>query len=245
MLSMVSHSSHTDACFRPHCFPEIGAGGTPSEAETEASFPGKAAGGDPGAFVPAKNGGEPTAELSLEERLALAREEGHAAGFDAGQKAAAESLAPVIQALQSAVAAMSTTESDIMDQAERAVVELSLGIAAKMIPQTIEAMPEAALAVVNQALEKVLAGTRLTLRVNPEDLEQLQERQQELTLPAIDPARLSWSADPGVGRGGCILETDFGDIDARIEHQLEVIDHLFRRQLAKTDSNEADQGAGR
>jgi flagellar assembly protein FliH len=191
-------------------------------------------------FIPAKHGNaaEGEAEPTLEEQLERAHQEGHTAGFEAGQKAAAESLAPVIQALQSAVTAMAGTESQITAQAEKAVVELSLAISAKLVPQAIAELPDTVLTVVNQALSKVLTGTRLNLRVNPADLEGLQARQAALALPSIDPARLTWSADPGVGPGGCILETDFGDIDARIEHQLQVIDKLFRQQLAKTDAIE-------
>jgi flagellar assembly protein FliH len=191
-------------------------------------------------FIPAKHGNsaEGEAEPTLEEQLARAHQEGHTAGFEAGQKAAAESLAPVIQALQSAVTAMAGTESQLTAQAEKAVVELSLAISAKLVPQAIDELPDTVLTVVNQALSKVLTGTRLNLRVNPADLESLQARQAALALPSIDPARLTWSADPGVGPGGCILETDFGDIDARIEHQLQVIDKLFRQQLAKTDAIE-------
>jgi flagellar assembly protein FliH len=241
---MVAHSSDTQGCFRPHCFPEIdGAVATPDPKAGEA-FPADGGRGGVGPFIPANHGAEAgeNPERSLEDQLALARQEGHAAGFEAGQKAAAESLAPVIQALQSAVAAMTATESDLTAQAERAVVELSLAIAAKVIPRAIGELPDAVLTVVNQALGKVLAGTRLTLRVNPADLERLQASQEALALPAIDPARLTWSADPGVGPGGCILETDFGDVDARIEHQLQLIEKLFRHQLARTDATEEGQG---
>jgi flagellar assembly protein FliH len=237
---MVSHSSDTKGCFKPHCFPEIDGAIAAPDSKAGEAFPEDGGRGGVDAFIPANHGKEAggSAEQSLEERLALAHQEGQAAGFEAGQKAAAESLAPVIQALQSAVTAMATTEDQMAAQAEKAVVELSLAVAAKVIPQAVGELPDALLTVVNQALPKVLAGTRLNLRVNPADLERLRANQEVLDLPAIDPARLTWSADPGVGPGGCILETDFGDIDARIEHQLHLIDKLFRQQLAKSGTIE-------
>ena len=243
MLNMVTHStSDGDGCFKPHCFPEIDGAFAPAKPKPMVGKDVPSHDGEEpvGRFIPARHGKDAPegAEPSVEERLAAARQEGYAAGHEEGQKAAAGSLAPVIQALQSAVAAMAANEAQLTAQAEKAVVELSLAIADKVIPQTIGELPEALLTVVNQALSKVLAGTRLNLRVNPDDLDRLKANQSELALPAIDPARLTWSADPAVGPGGCIVETDFGDIDARIEHQLTIIESLFRSQLSKTTAIE-------
>jgi flagellar biosynthesis/type III secretory pathway protein FliH len=241
---MVSHaSSNGDGCFKPHCFPEIDATLASAKPRTQQELkkgdpkaaPKGAPKGNAHPFIPADPRRKAAAgtQPSIEEQLAMARQEGHAEGVEAGQRAAAESLAPVIQALQSAVDAMTAQEAHLATQAEKAVVTLSLAIAEKVIPQAISELPEALLTVVNQALSKVLAGTRLNLRVNPEDLERLKASQNTLALPDIDPARLTLSPDPGIGPGGCIVETDFGDIDARIEHQLQLIAGLFQQQLTK------------
>jgi flagellar biosynthesis/type III secretory pathway protein FliH len=244
---MVAHStSNSDDCFKPHCFPAIDGPSAATQPADQDFQEGKAKGaGSP--FIPADHRQKAAAgaQPSYEEQLAMARQEGHAKGFEAGQRAAAESLAPVIQALQSAVTAMTDHEVQLRAQAEKAVVELTLAIADKVIPQAIFELPEALVSVVNQALAKVLAGTRLNLRVNPADLEGLQASQAALELAPIDPARLTWSPDPGVGRGGCIVETDFGDIDARIEHQLQLIAALFHQQLSKTLATEEGQGIDR
>lgn len=234
---MVTHStSDGEGCFEPHCFPEIDDTFVPADPALGEDVPSKDNPDPVGSFIPARHSQDATdgAEPSMEERLAVARQEGHAAGYEAGQKAAAGSLAPVIQALQSAVGEMTANEARLTAQAEKAVVELSLAIAQKIIPEAIGELPSALLTVINQALAKVMAGTSLNLRVNPDDLEHLKSNQSDLSLPAIDPARLTWSADPCVGPGGCIVETDFGDIDARIEHQLSIIESLFRGQLSKT-----------
>jgi flagellar assembly protein FliH len=238
---MATHStSDEDACFKPHCFPEIDGAFAPAEPMAGKDVVSDDDQDPVGTFIPARHGQDAPdgGAPSMEERLAVARQEGHAAGYDEGLKTAAGSLAPVIQALQSAVGAMAANEAQLTAQAEKAVVELSLAIAHKVIPQAIGELPEALLTVVNQALSKVLTGNSLNLRVNPEDLERLKANQSDLALPPIDPARLTWSADPTVGPGGCIVETDFGDIDARIEHQLTLIESLFRNQLSKTTAIE-------
>jgi flagellar biosynthesis/type III secretory pathway protein FliH len=246
---MGSHaSSKGDGCFKPHCFPEIDSAASPANPKAGPDFkeddPKEGTKGDRHPFIPADPRRKAAAgtDPSFEEQLALARQEGHAEGVAAGQQAAAESLAPVIQALQGAVEALTAQEAQLTAQAEKAVVTLSLAIAEKVIPRAVSELPEALLTVVNQALSKVLAGTRLNLRVNPEDLERLKASQDTLALPDIDPARLTWSPDPGIGTGGCIVETDFGDIDARIEHQLKLIAALFHQQLSKPPGALEGQG---
>ncbi|MDJ0782910.1 MAG: FliH/SctL family protein [Desulfosarcinaceae bacterium] len=241
---MASQSpSNDDGCFKPHCFPEFEGADAPEES-SRSGWSDSETPPNSGAFIPANHHqeGAEGSEPSTAQQMTMARQEGYAAGMEAGQKAAAESLAPVIQALQSAVAAMASTEAQLTGQAEKAVVELSLAIARKVIPHAIGELPQALPSVLNQALAKVMDTNRLNIRVNPDDLARLKDSQNLLDLPTIDPARLTWSADPGIGRGGCIVETDFGDIDARIEHQLMLIENLFRQQLGKTI--ETDEGQG-
>jgi flagellar biosynthesis/type III secretory pathway protein FliH len=42
--------------------------------------------------------------------------------------------------------------------------------------------------------------------------------------------QIKLAADDAIGRGGCVIETDFGDIDARIDQQLKVIGAAIRKE---------------
>jgi flagellar assembly protein FliH len=56
-----------------------------------------------------------------------------------------------------------------------------------------------------------------------------------LFLAAINGLQnLSFQADPAVGRGGCLLESEFGDVDATIDGQL---DQIHRSLLATLDQS--------
>jgi flagellar biosynthesis/type III secretory pathway protein FliH len=56
-------------------------------------------------------------------------------------------------------------------------------------------------------------------------------------LPLSDPAgqanniRIRLEADETISSGGCIIETESGDVDARIETQLDIIKAAFREKL--------------
>ena len=46
---------------------------------------------------------------------------------------------------------------------------------------------------------------------------------------------ISFEADETILTGGCLIETNSGDIDARIDKQIEAVDEAFKSELAKTE----------
>lgn len=110
----------------------------------------------------------------------------------------------------------------VAGECESALVELALEAARKLVaglPLSAE-MVEAA---VREALAQVQETTEFTVRLHPEDLELLR-RAQSSTLPSQDnsgPIRFEPSAE--INRGGCLVQTRFGVIDARRETKFEML----------------------
>ena len=76
------------------------------------------------------------------------------------------------------------------------------------------------LSVTRNALRRVVEGGTLRIRVNAEDLQTVRGNREEL-LTLVDNIRhVEIIEDRRVGAGGCIVETDAGSIDARLETQL-------------------------
>jgi flagellar biosynthesis/type III secretory pathway protein FliH len=61
------------------------------------------------------------------------------------------------------------------------------------------------------------------LRINPDDLSFVEEWRPELFEKFKTLKSIVVNPDSTIQRGGCLLETPCGDIDARIETQLEII----------------------
>lgn len=68
-----------------------------------------------------------------------------------------------------------------------------------------------------QALQQLHLATRVTVRLHPDDLAYVQAQQTE---PSEQVPVLTFIADPAIDRGGCYLQSDRGDIDARLATQL-------------------------
>ena len=108
------------------------------------------------------------------------------------------------------------------DQAEPEMIRLVMAIAEKVIGRIAAENPELIRSVVRQALERAL-GDRITVSLNPEDHRQLMAGDHEFKDVLDRTKRLMFREDETVAKGGCVVETEVGTIDARIETQLEAI----------------------
>lgn len=87
--------------------------------------------------------------------------------------------------------------------------------------------------VVRQALQVVRNQPQATIRVCPAQADRLQQRLHEL-LAGYNSLRLvEVAADPRLGSGDCILETEIGVVDAGLETQLGALERALRSRLQK------------
>jgi type III secretion protein L len=84
--------------------------------------------------------------------------------------------------------------------------------------------------VVKNALTIVRNEQRVTVRVSPSQTETVKEKLNEIMANFPGVSFIDVVADPRLTEGGCILETDIGVVDARIEVQIEAI----RKALLKS-----------
>jgi flagellar biosynthesis/type III secretory pathway protein FliH len=154
-------------------------------------------------------------EAEAREAAAAAREEGYAAGLADGRAEIAAARA----ALGEAAAALAAEREAVAEQAERAAAELGLAIAEKVLGAALEARPELVLEVTRGALRRLAEPSESVLLVNPDDLAAVSAALEQLAGELGAP--LKARAERRVDRGGCVVRSQAGEIDARIGEQLE------------------------
>ena len=130
----------------------------------------------------------------------------------------AKGLAQVTEKL----VALTKIREEFYDSAEPEVIKLVLEIAEKVIGRLVAENPEMIRSVVRQALEKSL-GDRITVRLNPDDYKAVMAEDKEIRDVIDRTKRLTFREDDSIAKGGCILETEVGTIDAQLETQLAAI----------------------
>ena len=116
---------------------------------------------------------------------------------------------------------ISALTADITSRAETDMVELALMIAKKIVGREVAVDREVVLSIVKVSLAKLHDRSVAEVHLNPEDLAYVQEHRDKLAFRGA----LDLVEDPLVTVGGCLIQTETGDIDARIEAQFDEIAH--------------------
>jgi flagellar assembly protein FliH len=76
-----------------------------------------------------------------------------------------------------------------------------------------------------EAIQQVGGRKKFQVHLHPKDYEFLKAHPERVPFPVNeeDPEGAKLVADPSLLRGGCLIETPFGDIDATLESQLDQI----------------------
>ena len=154
-----------------------------------------------------------------EDALCAARDEAWQAGFDAGQKTMAEQLvnqrAQLLEIQRGIFQSLSGTLPRMMTECERALVNLAFESTRRVVAD-LPITPDLVERVVREALSELEGMNQYTVRLHPEDLALLQQIQSS-TLPAPEQENMRVAADAAIERGGCLVDTPFGTIDATRE----------------------------
>src|SRR4051794_14943178 len=149
------------------------------------------------------------------------RESARAEGFAAGRDDAVAALEPAVAALTQAVADVHAQQAEAATQLERRAVEFGLALARKIVAGALDVEPERVLEAVTGALRGIVERERVTVLVNPDDLEIVREAMDNLKASLGGIEHCEVQSERRVGRGGCIVRTPVGDVDARVETKLE------------------------
>ncbi len=107
----------------------------------------------------------------------------------------------------------------LVGEAEEEIVRLALAVAGKVIDRAAED-DAVAVATARRALARLRGARQAEVRVHPEDAPAARCAAAALGAGLAPDARLEVVEDPAVGRGGAVVETEAGSVDARVETQL-------------------------
>jgi flagellar assembly protein FliH len=107
----------------------------------------------------------------------------------------------------------------LVTSAETELVKLAVGIAERVLHQQIALDGGVVVEMAKAAISRIVDRETITVRVNPADVERMREHRDEL-LALGDVKTMRVIEDQRVDRGGVILETDGGSVDAKISTQL-------------------------
>jgi flagellar assembly protein FliH len=166
------------------------------------------------------------AEIENEVRQTLdaerkdSRDKGSEEGREKGYGEGKAEVQRLIERTQVVLERAQDKRGEILAETEQEIVDLVLLIARKVIKVISENQRDVIIANVIQALRKVKSKGNVIIRVNMSDMQLATEHKQEFIKLMENANSIQVVEDSSVDKGGCIIETDFGEIDARISSQL-------------------------
>lgn len=156
----------------------------------------------------------------------LIEKEAFERGKREGEKALSEQLlrqrSDLLQLQQGVLQSLKDLLPEISKECEKTLVAVALEAAQRFVgglPITSEMIE----AMVREALARVQESSEFTVMLHAEDLELLQHVNSPMLLAEVGGNRIRFVAGREVTRGGCIVQTRFGTIDARRETKMELL----------------------
>lgn len=153
--------------------------------------------------------------------------EGHEEGYQAGAAAVKERFASSLEALESLVAELSEARKKMYPLLEREMVEMVTTLARKVIRQELESKADGIREIVRMAIESVMDKEFLRVKVNPDDYNELEDYGQELIQLFHEIKNVKIESHASVLRGNCVVESNFGTVEAGLDHLDEHIERIL------------------
>lgn len=160
-------------------------------------------------------------------RTAAVEDEARRQGIAEAQAAVAAQVAQEVEPLRAQLVEtleeLACLRSHIAARSEQELVSLAIEIAKKIVRREVTIDREIALTLARVALSRLHARSAAAVHLHPEDYAYARERLEQFE----SCASIELVEDRTISRGGCLIRTESGDVDARIEQQFATIERSF------------------
>ena len=151
-----------------------------------------------------------------------AYEKGYSQGCEHAVCLEQDKVKPISETLSKSMEVIKKHRVSIQDHANQDAVQLAVSMAKNIIQQEVK-KGSAATQSLRIAIKTAVKHEHATIILHPDDDETVRAILQEALPDVDDYQKFAFKMDRNILRGGCLIETDFGTVDARIDHQLNSI----------------------
>lgn len=173
------------------------------------------------------------AQEDLEKIKVSVEEKAKAKGYEDGISEGRKKYEKLIKEAESIKEKAEADYIKAMDGIEADAVDIIIDIAKKVICSEIKADRGYILNLYKEAIRKCTNKGNIVLRVSVEDYDIVESRKSEILSVVEGLDDLDIRKDLSLKEGSCLVETQFGSIDAGIQTKIEKIEKAFRQTLGR------------
>ncbi len=174
------------------------------------------------------------------QAAAAIEQEAFQKGFARGEEEARQSQAEQVRLLQDYVAGIPARIDELIRPLERDALELVKALLDRLVEHEVSVNPAVIAACLQSAMGYVVENSVVRIRLNPEDFNRIKEAALDNPSMLEGKGKVQLIEDPSVSLGGCLLDTDFGEIDATLENRrrqlLTAVDQAFAAAMQSGDA---------
>lgn len=131
-----------------------------------------------------------------------------------------------------AVSALRLHSERLAEHAREDAVELALLLARRIVEGELGAGVEPLLRVVKGVIRRAGESRRVIVHLCPTDAANVEQAGGPRGLSGVGAAQIELVADPSLGPGDCVVDADFGTIDARLDTRFAELRRLLDEAVA-------------
>jgi flagellar assembly protein FliH len=140
-------------------------------------------------------------------------------GIQQGRDLQKNEASNALQSMTDIVKEVSEMKKNILYNAEEEIIRLALAIAEKVLHLEVTVNPDVIQSVLKEAVKKIVDRENMKIRVHPQDFQYMMEIKTDFIQSFDGIKNIVFEKDESIRRGGAIIETLFGEVDARLEQQ--------------------------
>lgn len=172
-------------------------------------------------------------EARWRQQLEQTHQQRYEEGFQAGVAAKEAETREAVERMSQLHDAIEAQRAQILREADQLVVDLAVALARRVTGVQVTLDTKILLRAMRAALEELGGQGELVFKVHPEDLNIARKFAQRWTEKVGRDTALRVRPGDEVDRGGCLLEGEEANLDARLETQLEALQLALRDALEK------------
>ena len=174
-------------------------------------------------------------------------DEGFKAAFQKGETSAKEEFSPLLETLNSLIQELSGFRKSMYPKVENEMVGMIVDLTKKVLGYEISSKEDSVKQMILLAMSSVIDKENMVIRIHPSDKGYAEEFRPELKRLFSEIKNITFEEHSGIKRGGCIIDTNFGSVDAQVDQLEEQIDKILKLTPnvpeVKSDSKNLSEGA--
>ena len=155
-------------------------------------------------------------------------DEGYQTAFQKGENSAKEEFSPLLETLSNLIQELSEFRTMMYPKVEKEMVEMVTGLTKKILQHEINTNEDSIKQMILLAVNSVIDKENMTIRIHPSDKAHAEAFSPELKNLFSDIKNITFEENPGVEKGGCVIDTNFGTINAKVDQLEEQIDKILK-----------------